>query len=153
MAQGTRQVDPRSHELASARAESSTLAARLLILGGVLLLTLGGLFGYPYLSSRLAVLPAPGPSAPNGPSRSALATAVVLPTPPDATAPPATSSPATPTGTATEGPATPVLTDTARALPPTELVPTAAPAAPTRIVIPVIGVDAPVIPISWEIQG
>jgi sortase A len=45
-----------------------------------------------------------------------------------------------------------VLTDTESPLPPAELAPAATPAAPSRIVIPAIGVDAPVMPISWEIQ-
>jgi sortase A len=146
MTQGARQAEPQSLELASAEAQSSTVAARLLILGGVLLLALGGLFGYPYLSSRLAVLPGPDPSAPKGASQSLFATAVVLPSPP------ASSSPATPVRAATEVPVALPPTGAAKMLPPTDPVPTATPAAPTRIVIPAIGVDAPVIPISWETQ-
>lgn len=94
--------------------------------GGVLLfaLFLGGLLGYPYARPYLAALP---PT----PMPTAAPVAVISPI---ETRPPRTCVP-TPSST----PA-PTLTPT----------PTSTPAWPTRIIIPAIGVDAPVVPVSWQ---
>ena len=93
----------------------------MLIVGGVLLLIVGGLLAYPYASSRLAdVPPTPSFSPP------------AMHTPP----PPHTHTPTflpTPAPTSSHTPT-----------------PTPIPALPTRIVIPTIGVDGPVVPISWK---
>jgi LPXTG-site transpeptidase (sortase) family protein len=96
--------------------------AQLFIWGGVLLLFVGGFLVCPYVSSRLTTFP----SAP---------TSTSSPLPPTATPFPATdvspTSTPTPTPTRTRAP-----------------MPT--PALPTRIVIPSIDVDAPIVPVSWQ---
>ena len=107
------------------------LVAQVLVWSGLLLLLIGGLLAYPYVSSRLTVFPP-------------------TPTPLPSTAPPptVTSVPPTPTFPHTH---TPTLTHTCT---PTNQ-PTN-PAPPTRILIPAIGVDAPVVPVSWhavEVSG
>lgn len=94
----------------------------MLIGGGVLLLLVGGVLAYPYVSSRLAAFP-PTPS----------------PTP---TLLPSTDSP--PTIASIVPTLTPIPTF------PHTPTPTPTPALPTRIVIPAIGVDGPVVPVSWE---
>jgi sortase A len=120
-------------------------AAQALIWGGVLLLLVGGLLTYPYIGSRLATIPvAPtftsSPTSLTSPPPSLTPTSAITPTP-------MPSHPFSPTPTSAHsyapGP-TPSLT------------PTATPALPSRIVIPSIGVDAPVVPISWhtiEVNG
>lgn len=100
--------------------------AQILITGGILLLFVGGVLAYPYVSSRLAALsPTPSPT----------------PTLLHPTAPPPTSISATPTSISTPMP-TPTHNST--------LTFTPTPALPTRIVILAIGVDAPVVPVSWQ---
>jgi len=107
--------------------------AQLLIWGGAVLLFAGGLLVYPYVSSRLAVFPAtPTPMAHS----------------PRPTALPLTAAHISPAGTPTAPPHTPAPTPV-----PT---PTPTPALPTRLVIPAIGLDAFVIPVSWrtvEVDG
>lgn len=103
--------------------------AQVLTWGGVLLLLVGCLLAYPYVSSRLATFPpTPTPTTPVLPST------VSLPT---------FTSPAP---TSTLFPSPPPSTPTATPIP----APTPTPALPTRIVIPAIGVDAPVVPVSWQ---
>jgi LPXTG-site transpeptidase (sortase) family protein len=122
-------------------------AAQVLIWGGALLLLIGGLLIYPYIDSRLAALPVAPTIMPSStalafpsptPSRSSTSTITPTPLPPQ-------TLPHTPTPTHTRVPEpTPSPTST----PP--------PALPTHIVIPSIGVDAPVVPISWhtaEVNG
>lgn len=101
--------------------------ARVLIWGGALLLAVGGSLAYPYARSRLAALP----TAP--PTPSLLPTAYMPPT-------------------STPVPFSPSATPTITSVP----TPTPMPAIPTRIVIPAIGVDAPIVPVSWytvEVEG
>lgn len=106
------------------------LVAQILMWGGIALLIVGGLLAYPYVASRLApVPPAPTPTAP--PTQSAT--------------PPPTSTSAVLVSTSTPSPTR--ATPTATLLPS----PTPTPAPPTRIVIPAIGVDAPVAPVAWQI--
>ena len=106
------------------------LMAHILIWGGILLLLAGGLLAYPYVSSRLATVPpTPTPTAPPPPS------ATLLPT----------FTSVAPTGTPASSPTR--STPTPTLLPS----PTPTPALPTRIVIPAIGVDAPVAPVSWQV--
>jgi LPXTG-site transpeptidase (sortase) family protein len=101
---------------------------RAFIWGGLLLLLFGGFLLYPYAGSRLA---APLPTS----------TGVSYALPPTVTSVPITH---TPTLTST---LTSVLTFTLRpSLTPT---PTPLPVIPERIVIPIIGLDAPVVPVSW----
>ncbi len=120
------------HNLGSAEQTGIGLIARVLIWGGVLLLLVGGLLAYPYVSSRLAASP-PSPA----PMPSFLQPTAPLPT---ITSAAPTSMP-TPIPTLTRTP-TPTPTPTL--------------ALPTRIVIPAISVDAPVVPVSWrtvEVDG
>lgn len=114
---------------------SRSSTSGLLIWIGVLLLMAGGVVAGPHLVSGmpLAVTPAPLSDAPAS-SPSPL--------------------PATPTDTAVPTPAPtaslpPTLTPTP--LPPTAT-PTPAVYPPTRVVIPSVGIDAPVIPTHWEMQ-
>jgi len=100
---------------------------KALIGGGVLLLLVGGFLIYPYASSRLADVPATPAAAP---SRKALIMA-------------ATATEALAIGAPTASPVptlvyAPTFTPTATALP----------AIPDRIVISVIGLDAPVVPVA-----
>lgn len=116
------------HDLDSiGRAEHGAIA-QTLIWGGVLLLVLGGFLAYPYARSYLAIVP----MAPPTPSLS-----------PTVYTPPPTS---------TQIASRPSSTPTAIPVP----TPTPIPAPPTRIVIPAIGVDAPIVPVSWytvEVEG
>ncbi|HEY74305.1 MAG TPA: sortase [Thermoflexia bacterium] len=99
--------------------------AQVLVFGGILLLLVGGLLAYPYVSSRLTVIP-PAPTL-------TLSLGV--------------ASTNTPTPTSFHSP-TPKLAHTSTpTLIPT---PTPTPALPTHILIPAIGVDAPVISVSWQ---
>ncbi len=118
---------------------TTVVAARLLIGVGAALLLLGALWAYPYFATRLA-------------PESAVTGAL----------------PAAPATTPVTAHATPPLTPTSSVsgftfdasyltfeAPPTAL-PAAPPAIPTRIVIPTIGVDAPVVATSWhtvEVDG
>jgi sortase A len=118
--------------------EEGGAAAQVLIWGGVFLLLAGGLLIYPYISSRLVIIP---PTSTPVPSPTNLVTfpplLAVTDTPAPKTPSP-TSSPAS-THTPTYEPASPP--------PPTA---TAVPALPSRIVIPSINVDAPILPVSLE---
>lgn len=104
--------------------------ARVLTWGGGLLLLVAGLLAYPYVDSRLA-------SFPTTPTLTPAAGYLVASSPTAA----GVAHPSAPTPDLTRTPA-PALTHT-----PT-LTPT--PALPTRIIIPAIGVDAPVVPVSWQ---
>ena len=117
----------------------SGLTAQVLIWGGVMLLLVGGLLTYPYVSSRLTTFP---PAA--------------IPTPPPlpSTTPPTASDGVNDrvTDVAPTDPPTPIpsLAHTPiRTATPTRT-PTPTPASPTRIVIPSLDVDAPVFPVSWQ---
>ena len=104
----------------------------------MLLLLAGGVLIYPYVSSRLATIPAT-PTLTSSP----LAATALLPT---ATSAAPTSTP-TPTSMLTR---TPIPTF------PHTPTPSPTPALPTNIVIPSIGVDAPILPVSWytiEVDG
>ncbi len=101
------------------------LVAQMLIAGGVLLLVAGGLLAYPYVISRLAISPTPrNQVSSEKPGFS----------------PPTTCTPTPPHTSTPISPHTPTLPHT----------PTPTPALPTRILIPAIGVDAPVVPVSWQ---
>jgi len=126
--------------LGSAEQTGLNLVVQVLTWGGLLLLLVGGLLAYPYVSSRLAAFP-PTPT--------------LTPSPPH---------PTTPLPTVTRVPHTPTLlhthtlTLTHNRTPTNQptTIPTPTPALPTRIVIPAIGVDAPVVPVSWhtvEVDG
>ncbi len=100
-------------------------ASQILVFGGVLLLVAGGMLAYPYVSSRLAgISPAP-------------------------TLAPTFSPPHTPTPSLSHTP-TPSLPHISTPTPPHTPTLTPTPALPTHIAIPVIGVDAPVVPVSWS---
>ena len=134
-------------DMDSKKQAGGVLATRVLIWGGVLLLLSGGLLTYPYVSSRLA----------------AVATAPIftppLPSPTSSTPTATTTSTVLPTPTPTREVAldhTPTLAHTHTPEPTPSPLPTSTPAPPTRIVIPSIKVDAPVVPISWltiEVNG
>lgn len=98
-----------------------------------MLLFVGGLLTYPYVSSRLATIPsAPTPT-------------LLLSVAPTSTPTPTATPPHTPVSEATPTlPHTPV----SKATP--TLLSTPTPALPSRILIPAIGVDAPIVPISWQ---
>lgn len=107
----------------------------LLIWIGVLLLMAGGVVAGPQLASEI-LLPASSPL------------------PSDMPTPSPSPLPATPTD-----PAVPTPAPTATSLPtltPTPLPPTPTPTPPiyppTRVVLPSVGIDAPVIPTHWEMQ-
>ncbi len=106
------------------------IVAQVLVWSGILLLLIGGLLAYPYVSSRLTAFP-PTPTltpSPLHPTASPAAVARVVPTPT-----------LTHTCTPTNQPANY----------PTNQ-PTTIPTPPTRILIPAIGVDAPIVPVSWH---
>jgi sortase A len=109
--------------------------AQAFIRGGLLLLFVGGFLLYPYVGSRLTT-PLPTPT---GVSSASSSTATSVPLPPTFT----------PTPTLTS-----VLTFTLRPSPtPTR---TPVPIIPERIIISDIGLDAPVVPVSWtmiEVDG
>ncbi|MBE9507028.1 MAG: sortase [Chloroflexi bacterium] len=109
-------------DLGSAEQAGFGKVTSALVWGGVLLLLIGGFLAYPYMSSRLAAIP-PTPS-------------------PTATPLPPTDVPPTVTSVVPTPPHTPTPT----------LVPTPipTPALPTRIVIPSISLEAPVVPVSWH---
>ena len=109
--------------------------SRALIWGGVILLVAGLVLVYPYARSRLVRLPAPASTPPPPP-----------PTPTSSFLPlvaPSTVTSVTP-ATAPESIVTAAPTSTAK------LAPAATPALPTRIVIPEIGVDAPVVTVLQQ---
>ncbi len=107
----------------------------LLIWIGVLLLMAGGVVAWPRLASGI---PLPASS----------------PLPPDTPAPSPSPLPETPTDAATPTPAptaTLLPTMTPTPMPPTPT-PTPAIYPPTRVIVPSVGIDAPVIPTHWEVQ-
>jgi len=135
----------------SIKQTGSGLSAKILVWGGVVMLIAGGLLTYPYINSRLATFP---PTATLATSLQFSATPLptatdVAPTlTPTHTHTPTPSSPFLPTPTYAHTP-TPIPTLTS---PPTPA-PTPTPALfspPTRIVIPSLGVDGSIIPISWQ---
>jgi sortase A len=110
---------------------------QILTWGGVLLLLIGSALAYPYISSRLAAPPPPPTPASLQAAQPTLPQFTV--TPPPTTAP-------SPTSMGTPPPSSTLVPPTTTPVP----TPTPAPAPPSRIVIPSIGVDAPVVPVSWE---
>jgi sortase A len=120
-------------------------AAQVLIWGGVLLLLIGGLLTYPYIGSRLAPLPI-APTLTSSPTSLAVSSPSLTPTSAGTPTPsPSRTLSHTPTSTRSYVPG-----------PTPSPTPTATPVLPSRIVIPSIGVDAPVVPISWhtiEVNG
>jgi sortase A len=115
--------------------------AQILIWGGLLLLLIGGLLTYPYIGSRLVTLPIAPTFAPSPTSLAFASPSSTPPLPP--TNAPTPIPPQTP-------PAMPTSTHTPIPEPTPSPTPTSAPAYPARIVIPSVGVDAPVVPISWH---
>ncbi len=135
----------------------------LLTWGGVLLMITGGIIAYPTLQSYLA--PPDAQSLEFSVTPAPLQTAVGLP--PTATAPPPVILPETelitPEGQSapqaqTEAQATPEPTVEARPTPAPLATPVPTPTpdpaslVPTRLVIPSINLDAPVIEVGWEMQ-
>jgi len=115
------------------------LLSHVLIWAGVALLVIGIVLVYPYVHSRLVRLPVPV-STPPPPPPASTPTVAFLPliAPPTATVAIPADAP---------GPTAAVPRNaTATAIP----TPTPAPKRPTRIVIPEIGVDAPVVAISLQ---
>ena len=106
------------------------LVAQILISGGVLLLVIGSMLAYPYIDSRLAAPPAPTSVSPCQQQPS--------------TTPTTTCTPSTAVPTPAARSYIPAATATATSVPPV----TSTPALPTRLVIPVIDVDAPIVPTS-----
>jgi len=119
----------------SARRPGRGLLSWLLVGSGVALLVVGAVLVYPYVRSRLVRLPAPAVTLPP-PSPAATVAFLPLIEPPADVA----STP-----TAVPGPSA---TDPVTATTPIPPAPT--PTLPTRIVIPEIGVDAPVVTVSLE---
>ena len=112
-------------DVGSGGQDGSGIVAQVLTWGGVLLLIGGGILMYPYVNSRLATIP-PAPTLPPAPSVAPTSTPTTTPAPlPTLTLPPTSTPAPTPTSTPT-------------------------PAPPTRILIPSIGVDAPIVPVSWQ---
>jgi len=108
------------HDIGSAEQKGFGLVAQLLIWGGVLLLLAGGLLVHPYVSSRLATF-----SSTPAPTPSLLHPAALLPTVISAASTNTPTPPFPPPHRGGKG------------------------GVPTRILIPAIGVDAPVVPVSW----
>jgi len=121
------------HDHGSTEQKGLGLTVQALVWGGVLLLLVGGALAYPYVSSRLAV-PSPTQTSAVPPQPSA------TPAPTLTRAAPTSTSMPTPIPSAI--PPTPTSTQTPS--------PTPTPALPSRIVIPSIDVDAPVVPVSWQ---
>jgi sortase A len=123
----------------SEKAGRHSLLSHLLIWTGVALLVVGVLLVYPYIRSRLVRLPVPA-STPPPPPPASTPTVAFLPliAPPT----PTVAVPADVPGSTAAVPHN----ATATAIP----TPTPAPKRPTRIVIPEIGVDAPVVAISLQ---
>ena len=119
----------------SEKAGRHGLLSHVLIWTGVALLVVGVVLVYPYVRSRLVRLPVPA-STPPPPPPASTPTVAFLPliAPPTATV----AIPADAPGSTAAVP----LSATATAIP--------APKRPTRIVIPEIGVDAPVVAISLQ---
>ena len=118
------------HKHSSEEQAGRAVVAPILIWGGVLLLVVGGALGYPFVTSRLA---APQPTQIPATDTPAPSPTLTQRVPTETPAP--TTTPIPPSATPSPSP-TPTNTPT--------------PAVPSRIVIPEIGVDAPVVPISWE---
>ena len=138
------------HNLGSTERTRDGFVAQVLIWGGVLLLLAGGLLTYPYFSSRLTTFPP---------------TLTLAPSPVPSMVPPSTATDVVPANSPTSTPIldhAPMPTPTPTYMPTRTPVPThmptltPTPAPPTRIVIPSIGVDAPILPVSWytiEVDG
>ncbi len=111
---------------------------QILTWGGVLLLLIGGVLAYPYIRSRLATPSLPPASTPTlpqftvSPPPTVTPSPTIMPSPTSTGTLPPSATPAPPT-------VTPVPT------------PTPVPAPPSRIVIPSIDVDGPVVPVSWAV--
>jgi sortase A len=87
------------HDLGPAGQRGQSAVGKVLTWGGVLLLLLGGLWAYPYLSSRLAVLPSaptPTPSPPAATDVPPTGTPTPVPTLTDTPIPTPTPTPALP---------------------------------------------------------
>ncbi len=135
-------------DLGSSKQKGSGLTAQIFIWGGILLLIAGALLMYPYVSSRLATF---APTATLAPSLQAPVTFPSIAT--GVVSTPTLTFPNTHTPTPTfPNTHTPTPTPTPPHLPTPTPPPTSipAPAQPSRIVIPSLNVDGPIIPISWE---
>lgn len=119
------------------------ILSQALVFLGLILIIIGGILSYPYVRSRLETLPR---SNGNNPEPAPTETEAFLPL---IDPPTSTPTPTTPTPNATAAP-TDTLSPTETATPAPTPTPTPIPAPPTRIVIPEINVDAPVITVSQE---
>ncbi len=109
---------------------SQSSTSGLLIWVGMLLLIAGGVVAGPHLVSGMSF----SPSSPD------VVAASPSPLPATPTAAPASTPTAEPSPTLTPTPLPPTATPTPAVYP------------PTRVVIPSVGIDAPVIPTHWEMQ-
>jgi sortase A len=123
----------------SKEAGGHSLLSHLLIWTGVALLVVGVVLVYPYVRSRLVRVPVPA-STPPLPPPASTPTVAFLPliAPPTATVPIPADAPGSTAAVPRDATATAIPT------------PTPVPQRPTRIVIPEIGVDAPVVVISLQ---
>ena len=123
-------MDPK-HNPDTAKQRGLGLVAQLLIWGGILAFAIAILLAYPYVHSRLAAPPPTEMPAPPTPTATFFVPTPTSPAPTKTSLPPASPTPPTPT-------VTPIPS------------PTPTPALPSRIVIPDIGVDGPVIHVAWQ---
>ncbi len=118
----------------------TNLATRVMIGGGLLLFLVGGLLTYPYINSRLAPIP-PTPT-PSSPSPTMTPTTITI-----AQDAPSPTVPPTPT----PSPSPPLPVSPSSPPPPSPTTPLPTPAYPTRITIPALRVDAPILPVSTQL--
>ena len=130
-----------AHRFSPTEQRGLSLTAHVLIWGGAILLLAGSVLAYPYVSSRLAVLPMS--TAASSQQRSTGTSTITWVTP---TGIPILSARHSTPAVAVAATATASTTAAATSIPR----PTPTPALPSRIVIPVIGVEAPVVPTSWD---
>ncbi|NLF03243.1 MAG: sortase [Anaerolineales bacterium] len=127
------------------RPAAAALTARLLIAGGAVLLILAALFGYPYVATRLTTAPTADPGVLDAAAAQEPASTVVsMPLPDDSAH---LSADARTMDAPTQQPEQTQPAWMAASAPPP---PTPTPAVPSRIVIPAIHLDAPVVSTSWQ---